>query len=75
MATVMRNKPTVVLVHAAWFDGSSWNKVTAQLQRRGYQVVAAQIPLTSLGDDVVALRRLLREQAGPVVLVGHSYGG
>jgi pimeloyl-ACP methyl ester carboxylesterase len=75
MATVSKAKPTIVLVHAAWFDGSSWNKVTAQLQQRGYQVVAAQIPLTSLGDDVVALRRLVREQAGPVVLVGHSYGG
>jgi pimeloyl-ACP methyl ester carboxylesterase len=75
MVTVPKNKPTIVLVHAAWFDGSSWNKVTAQLQQRGYRVVAAQIPLTSLGDDVGALRRLVREQAGSVVLVGHSYGG
>jgi len=66
---------TAVLVHAAWADGSSWNKVTAQLQQRGFQVVAAQIPLTSLSDDVEALRRVLRAQDGPVVLAGHSYGG
>lgn len=68
-------KPIVVLVHAAWFDGSSWNKVTAELERRGYRVAAAQIPLTSLADDMVALRRLLTRQDGPVVLAGHSYGG
>jgi pimeloyl-ACP methyl ester carboxylesterase len=66
---------TAVLVHAAWADGSSWSKVTAQLQHRGFQVVAAQIPLTSLSDDVEALRRVLRTQDGPVVLAGHSYGG
>ena len=66
---------TAVLVHGAWADGSSWNKVTTELQRRGFQVVAAQIPLTSLSDDVAVLRRVLRDQKGPVVLVGHSYGG
>src|SRR5215468_9722045 len=66
---------TAVLVHAAWADGSSWNKVTGDLQRRGYRVVAAQIPLTSLSDDAAALRRVLDAIDGPVVLVGHSYGG
>jgi len=66
---------TVVLVHAAWFDGSGWNKVTAELQHQGFQVVAAQIPLTSLSDDVAVLRRVLSRQEGPLVLVGHSYGG
>ena len=50
---------TVVLVHTAWADGSSWNKVTEQLQRRGFNVVAAQIPLTSFSDDVVVLRKVL----------------
>ena len=70
-----RRNVTAVLVHAAWADGSSWNKVTAELQRRGFHVVAAQIPLTSLSDDVAALRRVLRGQNGPVVLAGHSYGG
>jgi pimeloyl-ACP methyl ester carboxylesterase len=69
------NETTVVLVHAAWFDGSSWNKVAADLRRRGFRVLAAQIPLTSFVDDVETLRRLLERQTGPVVLVGHSYGG
>lgn len=74
MTNERRNKTTAVLAHA-WADGSSWNKVTIELQRRGFSVVAAQIPLTSFTDDVAALRRVLRRQAGPVVLVGHSYGG
>ena len=67
--------PTAVLVHGAWSDGSSWNKVTRSLQARGFRVVAAQIPLTSLSDDVAAVRRYLSREAGPVVLVGHSYAG
>jgi|SRR5215472_3243135 len=66
---------TAVLVHAAWFDGSSWNKVASQLQKKGFKVVAAQIPLTSFSDDVAAVRRILKRQSSPVVLVGHSYGG
>jgi pimeloyl-ACP methyl ester carboxylesterase len=67
--------PSVVLVHAAWADASSWNKVIPPLQRKGLPVVAVQIPLTSLSDDVATLRRLLRRVNGPVVLVGHSYAG
>ncbi len=66
---------TAVLVHAAWADGSSWNKVTEELQHKGFNVVAAQIPLTSFGEDVAALRKVLQRQSGPVVLAGHSYGG
>jgi pimeloyl-ACP methyl ester carboxylesterase len=66
---------TVVLVHAAWADGSSWNKVTEELQRKGLNVVAAQIPLTSFTDDVASLRKVLLRQEGPLVLAGHSYGG
>ena len=66
---------TVVLVHAAWADGSSWNKVTEELQRKGLNVVAAQIPLTSFTDDVASLRKVLLRQDGPLVLAGHSYGG
>lgn len=66
---------TVVLVHAAWADGSSWNKVTGELQRKGLNVVAAQIPLTSFTDDVAVLKKVLRRQTGPIVLAGHSYGG
>lgn len=66
---------TVVLVHAAWADASSWSKVIALLQRKGMQAVAAQIPLTSLADDVATLRRVLKRISGTAVLVGHSYGG
>jgi pimeloyl-ACP methyl ester carboxylesterase len=73
--TNTRSDVSVVLVHAAWFDGSSWNKVMVDLERRGCRVVAAQIPLTSFADDVDTMRRLLRRETGPVVLVGHSYGG
>jgi pimeloyl-ACP methyl ester carboxylesterase len=66
---------SVVLVHAAWADGSSWNKVTGALQQKGFNVVAAQLPLTSFTDDAAALKRVLLRQKGPLVLAGHSYGG
>jgi len=66
---------TVVLVHAAWADGSSWSKVIPQLHRLGLHVVSAQIPLSALTDDVVAVRRVLGRVSGPVVLAAHSYGG
>ena len=65
---------TTVLVHAAWADGSNWNKVTEELQRKGFPVVA-QIPLTSFTEDVAVLKRVLLRQKGPIVLAGHSYGG
>jgi pimeloyl-ACP methyl ester carboxylesterase len=67
--------PTVVLVHAAWADASSWSKVILPLHRKATPVVAVQIPLTSLFDDVATVRRMLTKVQGPVVLVGHSYGG
>lgn len=66
---------TAVLVHAAWADASSWNKVIGPLQELGVRVRAAQIPLTSLSDDVAALKRLLKQVEGPVLLAGHSYAG
>jgi pimeloyl-ACP methyl ester carboxylesterase len=66
---------TVVLVHAAGTDGSSWNKVTGELQSKGFNVVAAQIPLTSFTDDVAVLKKVLLRRKGPIVLAGHSYGG
>ena len=66
---------TAVLVHAAWADASSWNKVILPLEKLGLRVRSAQIPLTSLADDVAALKRLLRQVEGPVVLAGHSYAG
>jgi len=66
---------TAVLVHAAWSDASSWNKVTARLRELGLRVRAAQIPLTSLSDDVAVVKRLLRQVEGPVLLAAHSYAG
>lgn len=68
-------KPTVVFVHGAFADGSSWNEVIPALQAQGLHVVSVQNPLSSLADDVAATRRALDAQTGPVVLVGHSWGG
>ena len=68
-------KPSVLLVHGAFADGSSWSRVIPRLQADGYRVVASQIPLTSFADDVAAVQRDLRVLGGPTVVVGHSYGG
>ena len=65
----------IVLVHGAFADGSSWSKVIPLLEARGFHVVSVQIPLTSLADDVATTERAIALQDGPVVLVGHSYGG
>jgi pimeloyl-ACP methyl ester carboxylesterase len=65
----------VVLVHGAFADGSSWQKVIPLLEARGLHVVAVQNPLSSLADDVAATRRVIDQQTGPVVLVGHSWAG
>ncbi|MBN3846986.1 alpha/beta hydrolase [Paraburkholderia sp. Ac-20342] len=65
----------IVLVHGAFVDGSSWNGVVAKLQQKGYHVTSVQNPLTSLADDVAATRRVLAREHGPVLLVGHSWGG
>ena len=65
----------VVIVHGAWADGSSWSKVIPLLQAKGLHVVAVQNPLISLADDVAATKRAIALQDGPVLLVGHSYGG
>jgi pimeloyl-ACP methyl ester carboxylesterase len=65
----------VVLVHGAFADGSCWSKVIAQLQAKGYNVIAVQNPLTSLANDVAAARRAIAQMDGPVLLVAHSYGG
>jgi pimeloyl-ACP methyl ester carboxylesterase len=66
---------TVVLVHGAFADGSSWDKVTPLLEAKGFRVVAVYDPMSSLADDVAATKRVIEAQPGPVVLVGHSYGG
>ncbi|WP_420135630.1 alpha/beta fold hydrolase [Rhodopseudomonas sp.] len=67
--------PTVVLVHGAWADGSSWRLVIPYLLKKGIAVVAVQNPTTSLAADVEATRLVLDAIDGPVVLVGHSWGG
>jgi len=68
-------KPTVVLVHGAWADASSWSQVTERLQKDGYRVIAPAIPLRSVEGDAAYLQSILAQVAGPFVLVGHSYGG
>jgi pimeloyl-ACP methyl ester carboxylesterase len=73
--TQANNVPAVVLVHGAFADGSSWNQVIPYLQARNLKVVSVQNPLTSLADDVAATKRAIDAQTGPVVLVGHSWGG
>lgn len=65
----------IVIVHGAWADGSSWSKVIPLLQAKGLRVVAVQNPLTSLADDVAPTKRAIALQDGPVLLVGHAYGG
>jgi pimeloyl-ACP methyl ester carboxylesterase len=74
-----RGVKNIVLVHGAWADGSSWSGVIPLLEADGYHVVAAQLPLTSLADDDAAaqraIARITKLYPGPVLLVGHSYGG
>jgi len=72
---VRAQKPSIVLIHGAFADASSWRKVIPILEGDGYMVTAVQIPLSSLSDDVAATKRVLDAQTGPVVLVGHSWGG
>src|SRR5258707_5521087 len=70
-----QSKPTIVLVHGAWADASGWYDVTLALQARGYKVVAVQNSLFSYAKDIETTKRVLDAQQGPIVLVGHSYGG
>jgi pimeloyl-ACP methyl ester carboxylesterase len=69
------NDLTIVLVHGAWADGSSWAKIVGPLAADGIKVAAAPLPLTSFRDDVAALDRTLERVTRPVVLVGHAYAG
>jgi pimeloyl-ACP methyl ester carboxylesterase len=71
----MPEHPNVVLIHGAFADGSSWSAVTEDLQAKGYEVVAPQLPETSLADDVARLRQALAWLDGPTIVAGHSYGG
>lgn len=72
--TLLENT-TVILAHGAWADGSSWSEVIGPLIKRGLQVVAAPLPLSSLSDDAAALRRTLARTQGSVILAGHAYAG
>jgi pimeloyl-ACP methyl ester carboxylesterase len=69
-------KPTIVLVHGAWADGSSWNAVSTELQGQGYTVLTPTNLLRSVAGDAAYVASFLKQRtSGPVVLVGHSYGG
>ena len=68
-------KTAVVVVHGAWADGSSWEPVIRRLQNDGFNVLAAPLPLTSLGEDAAALRRTIARIEGPVIVAGHAYAG
>jgi pimeloyl-ACP methyl ester carboxylesterase len=79
LAAAQEPKPskigTVILVHGAWADGSSWAKVIPRLEEKGLNVVAVQLPLTSLANDVATVERAIAIAPPPVLLVGHSYAG
>ncbi len=66
---------TVIVVHGAWADGSSWQAVMRPLQKLGLKVIAAPTPLTALTDDAAALRRTIARTEGPVIVAGHAYAG
>jgi pimeloyl-ACP methyl ester carboxylesterase len=68
-------KATVILVHGAWADGSSWSQLVRPLEDSGLGVVCAPIPLTSLSDDIAMVNRVVEMAGGPVILAGHAYGG
>lgn len=73
--TAPKGVKNVVLVHGAFADGSSWSKIIPLLQAKGLNVIAVQNPLTSFEADVAATKRAIAQMDGPVLLVGHSYGG
>jgi pimeloyl-ACP methyl ester carboxylesterase len=66
---------TIVLVHGAWANASSWDKVISILLAKGQRVIAVPLPLTSLEEDLAATNRIVADTQGPIVLVGHSWGG
>jgi len=74
-AAAQTPQKAIVLVHGAFADASGWSRIIPILEKEGYFVTAVQIPLTSLSDDVATAKRAVDSQKGPVVLVGHSYGG
>ena len=74
MNTYAKNA-TVVFVHGAWADGSSWSQLVGPLREAGLGVICAPVPLTSLSDDIAAVTRVVDRLEGPVLLAGHAYGG
>jgi len=74
-AQLAMQRPTIVLVHGGFVDGSGWQGVFKRLRKHGYTVTIVQNPTTSLSDDVAATRLAIAASSGPVILVGHSYGG
>jgi pimeloyl-ACP methyl ester carboxylesterase len=68
-------KPSIVLIHGAWADGSSWNGVIHLLQEQGYPVYAPPNPLRGLTSDSAYIASFLQTISGPIIIVGHSYGG
>lgn len=74
-ASAPSSKPTIVLVHGALMDAMGWSRVIPLLQKDGYTVIAVENPLSSLEADVATTKRVIDAQMGPVVVVGHSYGG
>lgn len=72
----MMNKPLIVLVHGFWGGAAHWSKVILELSKMGYSALkAVELPLTSLNDDAERTRKMIAQEKGPVLLVGHSYGG
>jgi pimeloyl-ACP methyl ester carboxylesterase len=69
------NSSNIVLVHGSWGDGSVWSKIIPILNDAGHNVIAVQLPLHSLGDDIATVERAIERVGGPTLLVGHSYGG
>ena len=74
-AQLATQRPTIVLVHGGFVDGSGWERVFTRLRKKGYTVSIVQNPTISLSGDVAATRRAIAASSGPVILVGHSYGG
>ena len=66
---------TIILVHGGWADGSSWGKVITTLKNAGHKIIAVQLPLHNSADDIATVKRAIELAGGPVLLVGHSYGG
>jgi pimeloyl-ACP methyl ester carboxylesterase len=73
--TTNATNATIILVHGGWADGSSWGKVITTLKNAGHRVIAVQLPLHNSADDIATVKRAIELAGGPVLLVGHSYGG